>query len=321
MPDPATPDHARLLVYALVAVVGLVVLVARFKVNSFVALILASLCVGLCSGMSLVELGKGFQEGVGKVLGDIAMIVGLGTLLGKLLAESGGAEVVAHALIRGRGPARLAWAMLFVAFVVGISVWFAVGLVLLVPIVFTVAKETGAPLLRLAIPLTAGLSVTHGLVPPHPGPMVAIGALQANVGTTICYSLLIGLPTAILAGPLCARWLSRGEQVDLTSGVGSQLLPDRERKNPPGFGLTVFTILLPVLLMLLATLADVAFVATSLTIESVPADKMPAVATEIQKMKSGLERAQAIQLLETVPVNALSGATRASAETAMKKLE
>src|SRR5436309_4675270 len=100
----AATDPARLLFYALAAVVGLVVLVARFKVNSFVALILASLCVGLCSGMNLAELGKGFQEGVGKVLGDIAMIVGLGTLLGKLLAESGGAEVVAHKLIRRRKP-------------------------------------------------------------------------------------------------------------------------------------------------------------------------------------------------------------------------
>src|SRR5207247_2567107 len=110
---------------------------------------LASLFVGLCSGMSLLEVGKGFQEGVGKVLGDIAMIVGLGTLLGKLLAESGGAEVVAQTLVARLGEKHLAWAMLFIAFLIGIPVWFAVGLVLLVPILFTVARQTNTPLLRL----------------------------------------------------------------------------------------------------------------------------------------------------------------------------
>jgi len=317
----AVTDNSRLLFYALAAVLGLVVLVARFKVNSFVALILASVFVGLCSGMSLADLGKGFQDGVGKILGDIAMIVGLGTLLGKLLAESGGAEVVAHTLIGGLGQARLAWAMLFVAFVVGIPVWFTVGLVLLVPILFTIAKETGTPLLRLGIPLAAGLSITHGLVPPHPGPMVAIGALHANVGATIFYSVLIGLPTAVLAGPLCAGWLGRGQRVDLSGGVAAQMVPDRPRENLPGFGLTVFTILLPVMLMLLATVVDVAFSTDTLTIESVAPDKRSAVAAELQAIQRGVEKDTALKLLEAVPVTVLAGATRASAETAMKKLE
>jgi gluconate:H+ symporter, GntP family len=251
------PSAHLLLLYALLAVVGLIVLIARFKVNSFVALILASLFVGLTSGMNLAEIGAGFQNGVGKVLGSIAMIVGLGTLLGKMLAESGGAEVVAHTLIRLMGTKRLKWAMMFVAFVVGLPVWFAVGLVLLVPILYTVARETRTPLLLLGIPLAAGLSVTHGLVPPHPGPMVAVAALNANIGLTILYSVIVGLPTAIIAGPLCARWLAGREQIDLSGGTAAQLLPKAPPKNPPGFGLTVFTILLPIALMLLATVADV----------------------------------------------------------------
>jgi len=211
--------------------------------------------------------------------------------------------------------------MLLVAFVVGIPVWFAVGLVLLVPILFTVARETGTPLLRLGIPLAAGLSVTHGLVPPHPGPMVAVGTLHANVGATIGYSLLIGLPTAILSGPICAGWLGRREQVDLSGGIASQLTPQRPHKNLPGFGLTVFTILLPVLLMLLATVADVTFVATSLTIESVPPDKLLAVAAEVRTIHRGMAQEQAVKLLEAAPLTALAGVTKASAETAMKKLE
>jgi GntP family gluconate:H+ symporter len=257
MTIPGLSHNASLLLIALLAVVGLVFLIARFKMNSFVALILASLFVGLGSGMDLAEIGAGFQNGVGKILGSIAMIIGLGTLLGKLLAESGGAEVIARTLIRALGGRRLPWAMLAVAFVVGIPVWFAVGLILLAPILFAVARETRSPLLWLGIPLAAGLSVTHGLVPPHPGPMVAIGALKANVGLTILYSLIVGLPTAIIAGPLCARWLAGREQVSLTGGPVSQLLVNSAPANAPGFSLTVFTILLPIGLMLLATLADV----------------------------------------------------------------
>jgi len=262
MTIPGLSHDASLLVFALIAVVGLIVLIARFKVNSFVALILAALFVGLGSGMNLAEIGTSFQNGVGKILGGIAMIIGLGALLGKLLAESGGAEVVAQTLIRLLGERRLGWAMLLVAFVVGIPVWFTVGIVLLAPILFSVAKATRTPLLLLGIPLAAGLSVTHGLVPPHPGPMVAIGALKADIGRTILYSFIIGLPTAIIAGPLCARWLAGREQVDLSGGPASQWAA-KPAENPPGFGLTVFTILLPVCLMLLAALADVTLVKES----------------------------------------------------------
>jgi GntP family gluconate:H+ symporter len=177
-----------------------------------------------------------------------------------MLAESGGAEVVANRLVRAFGKERLDWAMMFVAFIVGIPVFFAVGLVLLVPIVFTLARETRTPLLKIAIPLTAGLSVVHGLVPPHPGPVAAMGIInelvgKADMGKTILYSLLIGLPTAIVAGPLFGKLISRQVVVDLR-GVVEPLAPAAAR-NLPSFALTVFTILLPVLLMLLATVADI----------------------------------------------------------------
>src|SRR5436309_11706065 len=247
-------QNTQLLLVALLAVVGLILLIARFKLNAFIALMLASLFVGVCSGMKLADVPKSFLEGVGKVLGDIAVVIGLGTILGKMLAESGGAEVVANRLVRALGKERLDWAMMFVAFIVGIPVFFAVGLVLLVPIVFTLARETRTPLLRIAIPLVAGLSVVHGLVPPHPGPVAAMGifnelAGKADMGKTILYSLLIGLPTAILAGPLFGQFVSGRGDVELR-GVAEQLAPATQPKTAPSFLLTVSTILLPVLLML-----------------------------------------------------------------------
>jgi len=254
--------NARLLLIALVAVVGLIVLVARIKLNSFVALMLASLFVGVCSGMKLPDVPKGFLEGMGKVLGDIAMVIGLGSILGKMLAESGGAQVVADRLIGALGGKNLHWAMMFIAFLVGIPVFFAVGLVLLVPILFTVARETKTPLLRLGIPLVAGLSVVHGLMPPHPGPVAAMGifseaAGKADMGKTILYALLVGLPTAVVAGPLFGKFV--GDRVPAGLGdAAEQLTPKTLTKTPPTFAITVFTILLPVLLMLTATAADLA---------------------------------------------------------------
>ncbi len=254
--DPGSNHNALLLLYTALAIAGLIVLIARFKLHAFLALILASLFVGLCAGMNLPDIAKGFQEGVGTTLGFIAVVVGLGTMLGKMLAESGGAEVVARTFIRLFGAQRLPWAMLVIAFIVGLPVFFGVGLVLLIPIVFTLAKETKTPLLHLGLPLVAGLSVSHGLVPPHPGPMVAIEKLGADVGKTILYAVLIGFPTALIAGPLLGKFLSRGMHIEL-GGLGAQQAQKSDRKNEPGFGVTLFTILLPVLLMLVATVADV----------------------------------------------------------------
>src|SRR5688572_8466308 len=173
------PSPTLLLIITLVAIIGLIVLVAYFKVHAFIALILASVFVGVCSSKSLAEVAKALQMGVGNTLGSIAVVVGLGTILGKLLAESGGASVIANRFIHFFGAGRLPWALLFIAFIVGLPVFFAVGLVLLVPILFTLARATGLSLVYLGIPLVAGLAASHSLVPPHPGPTVAVGTLGA----------------------------------------------------------------------------------------------------------------------------------------------
>jgi len=253
-----------LLLCALVAVIGLILLIARFKFNAFVALVLASIFIAISSAMNLPRSeallhlqasGKAFADGVGNVLSSVAMVVGLGTILGKLLAESGGAEVIARRLIKQLGPQRLHWTMLLIAFLVGIPVWFTVGLVLLVPILFTLVKESGKPMLHLGIPLLAGLSAAHALVPPHPGPLAAIGILKADAGRTILYSLLIGFPAAVIAGPVFGRFIARRVEV-MPGEIAAQLTQKAGRTRLPGFAVTVFTILLPVMLMMAASAAD-----------------------------------------------------------------
>jgi gluconate:H+ symporter, GntP family len=248
----AAPDSRLLLLYALIAVVALVVLIARFKLNAFIALVLASLFVGVCSGMDLTRIAKSFQDGVGATLGFVAVVVGLGTMLGKMLAESGGAEVVARSFVKWFGQSRVHWTLVFVSFVIGLPVFFAVGLVLLVPIIFALTKETKSPLLFLGIPVAAGLSASHTLVPPHPGPMIAIATLNADVGKTILYGILVGVPAAILAGPIFGSFISRRI---ITADV-PVISRTSEHPQPPGVAITLFTILLPVLLMVLATTGE-----------------------------------------------------------------
>lgn len=259
----ALAQNTTLLIWVIAAVVLLILLVARFHWNAFLALIVASLVVGLGAGMELPGIAKSFQEGVGRVLGDIGMIVGLGAVLGKLLAESGGAQVIADTLARALGERRLPWAVMLISFLVGIPVFFGVGLVLLVPIIVTLSRTSRTPLLRLALPMVAALSVAHGLIPPHPGPMAAAGLLRgpdgpADLGKIILWSIVIGLPTAILAGPLIAPWLARNITVPLPEavrGIPSELTSGK--RTSPSFALTVLTILLPVALMLFATTADI----------------------------------------------------------------
>ena len=247
--------EALLLLYALAAVVGLVVLIARFKVHPLVALVGVSLLLGIVAGMAPAAVVTAFQEGVGATLGFIAVVVGLGTMLGRMMAASGAATRIATTLIGWFGEARVHWAIMFVAFIVGIPVFFQVGFVLLVPLVFTIARRTGMSLIKVGIPLVAGLSVVHGLVPPHPAAMLAVTTYGADLGLTVLYSLLVGLPTAALAGPIFAAWIAPRIALPATSPIAATL--EGTQARAPGFGISVFTVLLPVILMLLASAAAV----------------------------------------------------------------
>ena len=248
----------RLLLYALAAVAALIVLIARFKLHPFVALIAVSLAMGVAAGMAPAAAVKAFQDGVGNSLGFIAIVVGLGTMLGKMMAESGGAARIATTLIDLFGERRVHWAIMFVAFIVGIPVFFQVGFVLLIPLVFTVARRTGMSLVKIGIPLVAGLSVVHGMVPPHPAAMLAVGTYQADVGRTILYALLVGLPTAALAGPVFATWVAPRIVLPSVNPLAAQFEGRTDSDRMPGFGISLFTVMVPVLLMLLASAAEVA---------------------------------------------------------------
>jgi GntP family gluconate:H+ symporter len=251
--------NTELLVYAAVAVVALIVLIARFKLHPFLALITVSLALGIAAGMPPASAVKSFQDGVATVLGFIAIVVALGTMLGKMMAESGGATRIATTLIALFGERRVHWAIMFVAFIVGIPVFFQVGFVLLIPLVFTIARRSGLSLVKVGIPLVAGLSVVHGMVPPHPAAMLAITAYHADIGRAIVYAILVGLPTAALAGPIYATWIAPRIQLPARNEMADQLVGAAESRAMPGFGISLFTVLLPVVLMLLASTADVAF--------------------------------------------------------------
>jgi gluconate:H+ symporter, GntP family len=255
-------DDARLLLVALVAIVTLIVLIARFRLHPFIALVGVSVATGLAAGLPALDTVKAFQDGVGNALAFIAVVVGLGTMLGKIMAESGAAARIAITLVDRFGERRVHWAMMLVAIVVGIPVFFQVGFVLLIPIVFTVARRTGVSIVKIGISLLVGLSVVHGMLPPHPAAMLAVGAYKADVGRTILLGLLVGLPTAAIAGPLYANWISRRVVIARDNPLAAQL----EGSTPaimPSFANAMLTVLLPVILMLLPGAADLVLPAQS----------------------------------------------------------
>jgi GntP family gluconate:H+ symporter len=245
-----------LLLAAALAVVVLIYLIAALKLNPFVALLMVSLGLGVAVGMPMKGIVKAFETGAGGTLGHIALLIALGTMLGKMMAESGGTERIAHTLIAAFGERRAHWAMMTVAFIVGLPVFFDVGFVLLVPVAFHIAKRAGMPLLLIGLSMSAGLSVVHGLVPPHPAALLAVTAYQADIGKTILYAVLIGLPTAIIAGPLFARWVTRYVTVEAENPLEKEFVEIDQGRQLPSFGIALATLLLPVLLMLVGTWAD-----------------------------------------------------------------
>ncbi|PUA28001.1 MAG: permease DsdX [Cellvibrio sp. 79] len=250
-----SPGH-WLLVYALISIIALILLIARYRLNPFITLTLVSLGLGLMAGIPAKDVVFVYEAGVGKTLGHIALVVALGTMLGKMMAESGGAEQIARTLIRWFGEKNVHWAMVFVAFLVGLPIFFEVGFVLLIPIAFNVARRTGTSMLLVGLPMVAGLSVVHGLVPPHPAAMIAVGEYQANVGRTIFYALVVGIPTAIIAGPIFAKWIAPRVQLPAVNPLEHEFINDEKARDLPGFGITLATIMLPVVLMLLGGWAN-----------------------------------------------------------------
>jgi len=254
---PMIDSHSLFLISsAFVAVVGLIVLIAVFKLNPFITLFLTSLALAIVVGMPFSTVVRSFETGVGATLGHIAIVVALGTMLGKMMAESGGADRIAHTLIRFFGEKRVHWAMMVIGLVIGLPAFFEVGFVLLIPIAFTVARRTKTSLIMVGLPMVAGLSVVHGLVPPHPAALLAVTIYKADVGRTILYALLVGLPTAVIAGPLYAKLIAPHIKLPEENPMAAQFVDHGQERSMPGFSLTLFTILFPVVLMLVGSWAD-----------------------------------------------------------------
>ena len=249
MPSQTT----TLLCLAVAAIAVLVLLVTWRRWNAFIALFLASLVVGVGAGLGPMGTLKHFQDGLGATMGGIAAVIALGAMLGKLLAESGAAQVLAERFSAFFGPERVGWCVAALAVSVGLVTWFAVGLLLLLPVMITLARETKRPFLLLAIPLLSFLSVMHGLMPPHPGPVAAVAALGANTGAVLGWGFVIGLPTAAVAGPWFARLAVRHVTAEPPVLAAAAAVGDRLK---PTFGATLTIVCLPIGLMMLGTLAE-----------------------------------------------------------------
>ena len=246
-----------LLIAAASAVITLILLIAAVKLNPFLSLMMVSLGLAVATGMPLQSIVASFENGTGNTLGHIAIVVGLGTMLGKMMAESGASDRIAETLIHLFGERRVSWSMMCAALVVGLPVFFEVGFVLLIPIAFTVARRTRTSLILVGLPMLAGLSVVHALVPPHPAAMLAVTIFHADVGRTILYGLLIGIPTAAIAGPIYARVIAPRIVLDAHNPMAEEFAEHDMNRALPGFGLSLATILLPVVLMLIGSWAGV----------------------------------------------------------------
>ncbi len=250
----------RLILAVVVGIAVIVVLITQLKVHPFLALMLGSGTLGAVAGMSLDGIITAFGKGFGDVAAAVGILIALGAMLAKLLVDSGGADQIVDTILGKSGPRSLPWAMTLIAVLIGLPMFFEIGLVLLVPVVLLVAKRSGRPLMLIGIPALAGLSVLHGLVPPHPGPLAAISTVNADLGVTLALGLLIAVPTVILAGPLFGRLAARWVDTTPPAALMAELEEDKdegEETRRPSFGLTVGTVLLPVVLMLGKAIADV----------------------------------------------------------------
>ncbi|GAA3378216.1 gluconate:H+ symporter [Streptomyces sannanensis] len=260
-----TAGNAQLGIAVLAGIAVIVLLITRFKLHAFLALTIGSLALGVFAGAPLAKTVTSFSDGLGKTVAGVGVLIALGAILGKLLADSGGADQIVDTILAKASGRTMPWAMVLIASLIGLPLFFEVGIVLLIPVVLLVAKRGNHSLMRIGIPALAGLSVMHGLIPPHPGPLVAIDAIGANLGVTLALGVLVAVPTVIIAGPLfskfAARWvdvpvpdrmlLASGDSQDPTRRASEEL----ERR--PSFVAAVSTVLLPVVLMLGKALVDI----------------------------------------------------------------
>ncbi|MFD6415074.1 GntP family permease [Streptomyces sp. NPDC060194] len=255
--EPITSaGQAQLGIAVLVGIAVIVLLITMFKLHAFLALTIGSIVLGATAGAPLDKTLLSFGNGLGDTVAGVGVLIALGAILGKLLADSGGADQIVDTILARASDRTMPWAMVLIAGVIGLPLFFEVGIVLLIPVVLLVAKRGGHSVMRIGIPALAGLSVMHGLVPPHPGPLAAIDAVDADLGVTLALGVLIGIPTAIIAGPLFSKYAARWVDIAPPEKMIPQR-PSEDLERRPSFGATVATVLLPVVLMLVKALVDI----------------------------------------------------------------
>lgn len=243
-----------LLIITGLSILLLLVLVMRLKVHAFISLLLASTFVGLAAGMPFMHLIDSLQKGMGDILGFIAIVVGMGAILGKLLEVSGGAQTLAHHFLGAFGEKRSSWALMITGFIVSIPVFLDVGFIILVPIIYALANRSGLSLLHFAIPVLAGMAVGHSFIPPTPGPVAVAQILDVPMGWMIGLGIIVGFPTAILAGPIFGKYIAKKIVVGIPEFV--EFEENKTVGTKKDFKMILFIITLPIFLILLATTSE-----------------------------------------------------------------
>ncbi len=252
--QPVAPGW-QLVLAALVAITVIVGLITVLKVHPFLALIFGGLTVGIIAGQNLNDVITSFSLGFGTTAAGVGTLIALGAMFAKLLADSGGADQIVDTIVGAASPRMLPWAMSLVGAIIGLPMFFEIGLVLLMPVIYLVARRAQMSLVTIGIPALAGLSAMHGLVPPHPGPLIAIDSLGADLGLTLALGVLVAVPTVIVAGPVFGRFA--GRWVDIPAPHTFDTDREGEQGPRPSFGITMLSVLLPVTLMLGKALADI----------------------------------------------------------------
>lgn len=225
----------------------LVLLLTWGKFNAFLAFLIVAIVAGIWLKVPVEKIPAALQKGIGDTVGSLLMILVLGAMLGKLVAESGAAKQIANSLMQTFGPKYVQWALLIAGFIIGIPLYYGVGFVLMVPLIFSVIYQYKLPAVYIGLPTLAALSVTHGFLPPHPSPVILVGAFKADMGLTLVYGLAVAIPAVIIAGPVFSRWLKK-----IPTGP-SPLFQVKEEGPLPGKLNSFLTALLPVLLLMITT--------------------------------------------------------------------
>lgn len=241
------------IILIVISICLLILCITYFKINAFLSFLLVSILSGLCLGIAPDQLVGTVEKGIAGVMGSLTLIIVLGAMLGKIVAESGAAEIIAAQMVRLMGEKYLQWGLMLTGFVVGIPLFYGIGFVLLVPLIFSISYRYKLPAVYIGLPMLAALSVTHGFIPPHPSPVALVALFHADMGLTLIYGLLIAIPAIILGGPIFGRSLRN--MLPSQESIFRQEKPvDQQEYKQPTVGTSLVVALLPVLLIILFTL-------------------------------------------------------------------